>query len=109
MAQRIIVNDAPVTSAAPSPGYTPDLFVTGSITTQNLVPAGAPTAGSAVQVAPIENMHTCAIQVTGTYTGALSVQVEADNATWVTLVGAAALTNVVPPLRRRPLLRPLSG
>lgn len=66
----------------------------GSITTQNLVPAGVATAGSAVELIVPANVSAVAIQVTGTYTGALSVQVTADSINWVTLAGASAILNV---------------
>ena len=58
----------------------------GSITTQNLVPAGAATAGSAVEIT-LAGASTGTFQVTGTYTGALSLQGTADNANWVTFGG----------------------
>lgn len=57
---------------------------TGSITTQNLNPTGAATANSAVTVSAI-GAATISVQVTGTYTGALSAQVSNDNANWITL------------------------
>lgn len=68
---------------------------TGSITTQNVgAPNGnAVTAGSTVSLALNGLASTAAIQVTGTYTGALSVQVQLDATNWVTLSGATSLTN----------------
>lgn len=66
----------------------------GNITTQNLVPAGVATANSAVQLPQATDYDTVAIQVTGTYTGALSLQGTVDGATWVTLGGTQALTNI---------------
>lgn len=66
--------------------------VTGSITTQNLVPAGVATAGSAVEIALGGKQDTLAIQVTGTYTGVLSVQGSVDGTNWVTRSGASDLT-----------------
>lgn len=62
----------------------------GTITTQNLVPAGAATASSAVEIT-LTGASTIAIQVTGVYTGALSLQVTADGSTWVTLAGVPLL------------------
>lgn len=62
------------------------LSASGSITTQNLVPAGAATAGSAVEIA-LSGANTLTAQVTGTYTGALSLQGTIDGTTWVTLGG----------------------
>jgi hypothetical protein len=60
-----------------------DLTFSGSITTQNLVPAGVATAGSAVLFQPAGHASGV-VQVTGTYTGALSLQFSVDNVTWVT-------------------------
>lgn len=68
-----------------------DLTATGSITTQNLVPAGAATAGSAVSLTGLAGMATASIQVTGTYTGALSAQATVDGTNWVTLGGTPFL------------------
>lgn len=59
------------------------VLATGSITTQNLVPAGTATAGSAVE-ATITTQGMATVQVTGTYTGALSLQYTVDGTTWVT-------------------------
>lgn len=58
----------------------------GTITTQNLVPAGVATAGSAVELELGGAYNTLGIQVTGTYTGALSVQF-CINGVWVTVGG----------------------
>lgn len=58
--------------------------VTGNITTQNLVPAGAATANSSVELT-CQNFGVATVQVTGTYTGALSGQVTVDGVNWVTL------------------------
>ena len=60
-----------------------DTTATGTITTQNLVPAGAATAGSAVSI-DLDSKGTVTIQVTGTYTGALSAQITTDGTNWVT-------------------------
>lgn len=59
----------------------------GTITTQNLVPAGAATANSAVELELGGKYNFLGIQVTGTYTGALSVQFSVDGNTWVTVAG----------------------
>ena len=59
----------------------------GSITTQNLVPGGAATAGSAIEVT-LNGACSLGIQVTGTYTGALSLQATLDGTAWVTLGGS---------------------
>lgn len=72
----------------PVVGYMPT--ATGNITTQNLVPAGTATAGSAVELI-IGDAGSAAIQVTGTYTGALSLQVTVNGTTWVTVGGTPFL------------------
>ena len=61
-----------------------DTTATGTITTQNLVPAGAATTGSAVSIDLDNSKGTVTIQVTGTYTGALSAQITTDGTNWVT-------------------------
>lgn len=62
-----------------------DVVATGNITTQNLVPAGTATANSAVLSGTLNGHGTATVQVTGTYTGALSLQGTTDNSTWVTI------------------------
>lgn len=64
--------------------------VSGSISTENLVPAGAATALSAVAT-PTNGDSGMSIQVTGTYTGALSIQGTIDGTTWVTMGGTPLL------------------
>lgn len=64
-----------------------DFTASGSITTQNLVPAGSATAGSAVAIS-VAGKGTVTVQVTGTYTGALSPQVTTDGTNWITQTGA---------------------
>lgn len=59
----------------------------GNITTQNLSANGAATAGSAVGLALGGAYNVCGIQVTGTYTGALSVQFSNDGSRWETVAG----------------------
>lgn len=59
----------------------------GTITTQNLVPAGNATANSAVEIT-LNGAAGAAIQTTGTYTGALSLQVTADGSNWITVGGS---------------------
>lgn len=63
-----------------------DITASGNITTQNLVPAGAATANSAIELTT-DGKDTVAVQVTGTYTGALSLQGTVDGTNWVTLGG----------------------
>lgn len=64
----------------------------GTITTQNLVPGGAATAGSAVEIT-LAGASTLTVQVVGTYSGALNLQVMADGANWVT-VGGLPMFNI---------------
>ena len=64
-----------------------DTTATGTITTQNLVPAGVATAGSAVSI-DLDSKGTVTIQVTGTYTGALSAQITTDGTNWITPTNA---------------------
>lgn len=59
----------------------------GEITTQNLVPAGAATAGSAVELELGGKYNFLGIQVTGVYTGALSVQFSVNGTNWITVGG----------------------
>ena len=55
----------------------------GNITTQNLVPSGVATANSAVEIT-MNGCNNLLVQVTGTYTGALSVQLTLDGTIWAT-------------------------
>jgi hypothetical protein len=64
--------------------------ISGTITTQNLVPAGAATAGSAVEI-DCSDISTLLVQTTGTYTGALSLQTTVDGTNWVTVGGTPFL------------------
>ena len=68
-------------------------FASGDITTQNLNANGAATASSAVEVL-LNGASTLAIQTTGPYSGALSVQVTNDNVRWETIT-SALLYNVI--------------
>ena len=67
-----------------------DVSASGTITTQNLVPAGAPTAGSAVTLTPA-GRGGLIIQVTGTYTGVLSLQGTVNGTDWITFGGTMLL------------------
>jgi hypothetical protein len=73
-----------VDTGTPLPAFTPDVTATGNITTQNLVPAGVATAGSAVEVS-MAGRAALIVQVTGTYTGVLSIQGTVDGSAWVTI------------------------
>ena len=68
-------------------GGVADTTATGTITTQNLVPAGVATAGSAVSI-DLDGKGTVTIQVTGTHTGALSAQITTDGTNWITPANA---------------------
>ena len=68
-------------------GGVTDTTASGTITTQNLVPAGVATTGSAVSI-DLDGKGTVTIQVTGTYTGALSAQITTDGTNWVTPTNA---------------------
>jgi len=67
----------------------------GTISAQNVgAPNGnAVTANSTVIAQLGGGFDTASIQVVGTYTGALTVQVQNDGGTWVTVSAATALTN----------------
>jgi hypothetical protein len=79
--------------AASSPVVLSAETATGTITTQNLVPNGAATAGSAVEIT-LNGAAIVSIQVTGVYTGALSLQLTNDNARWETIT-FPALVNAI--------------
>ena len=70
-----------------------DETASGNITTQNLVPTGTATANSAVEIS-IVGKSLVAIQVTGTYTGALTPQVTVNGTTWVSAAGGSVLLNM---------------
>lgn len=70
-----------------------DVTASGTITTQNLVPAGTATTGSAVEI-DTSGMGTVTVQVTGTYTGALSPQVTTNGTTWVTQTSTQTLLSM---------------
>lgn len=80
-------------AAAASPVTLSTETAAGAITTQNLVPNGVATAGSAVELL-LNGAQALAIQVTGTYTGALSLQFTIDGSRWETVTGAI-LTNML--------------
>lgn len=62
--------------------------ITGSITTQNLVPNGTATANSAIEITLLGSSQI-SIQTTGTYTGALSLQVTNNDVRWETVTLAS--------------------
>ena len=65
----------------------------GSITTRNLVPNGVPTANSSVEI-DLQGTSLLSIQTTGTYTGALSIQITNNNSRWETIT-ASSIVNFV--------------
>ena len=71
-----------------------DITATGSITTQNLSPTGAATAGSAVEIL-CYGKGTVSIDVSGTYTGVLSVQATIDGVNWRTISAGQAIVSDV--------------
>ena len=71
-------------------GVTNDVSVTGNITTQNLVPGGTATAGSAVELSLL-GTSAIGIQVNGTYTGALTLQTSNNGTNWATVSGIPLL------------------
>ena len=71
----------------------PDFTGSGNITTQNLNPnSGVATAGSTVAVSTLNNVCTVGIQVTGTYTGALTVQGTIDGSNWIAIPAVRRLS-----------------
>ena len=85
----------PVVLASNQPAIPTNLSIasaSGNITTQNLVPAGVATANSAVELV-LNGAIGLAVQVTGTYTGALSLQGTLDGTNWVT-IGGTPLLNI---------------
>lgn len=64
----------------------------GRITTQNLVPLGVATAGSVVELLNLSDEGSVAIQVTGTYTGALTAYGRVNGKDWVALSGFTNVT-----------------
>lgn len=81
--QALKADSQPVVLASDQP-ILPDTTGSGSITTQNLNPnSGVPTAGSTVTLSGLDGRGAVAIQVTGTYTGALTVQATVDGTNWI--------------------------
>lgn len=78
-----------------------DATATGAITTQNLTPTVAGTAGSFVSTGNLNGVNGLTFQVTGVYTGVLSLQGTVDGTNWITLgipiynVNTAAVTTTV--------------
>lgn len=91
-----VATDAPLVVALHPSSNTPaiaDGTSTGTITTQNSVPAGTATAGSAILLS-LNGQGAATVQVTGVYAvSALTLQATTDGATWVT-VGGTPFLNV---------------
>ena len=63
-----------------------DLTASGSITTQNLNPnSGVATAGSTLATTTLAGDSTLSIQITGAYTGALTIQASIDGSNWIAI------------------------
>jgi hypothetical protein len=90
-----ITNTVPVSSTGTAGVRILDLSTSGTITTQNLVPTGTATAGSAVLSGDLDGYGAVVVGVSGTYTGGLSIQGTADNVFWHTITGAHAAVNML--------------
>lgn len=64
-----------------------DVTASGSITTENLVPTGTATAGSAVEIT-CEGKAMMCFQVTGTFTGSLAIAQTVDGTNWKVSTGS---------------------
>jgi hypothetical protein len=87
--QTTMINSAPVVIASDQIIKVLDsdtVVLASNITTQNLSPSGPATAGSAVEIS-LNGDSTLTTQITGTYTGALSLQVTVNGTAWVTVGG----------------------
>lgn len=99
--QRMVIGDptgaanlAKVDSSGNLYAVIPDQAASGTITIVNSNPnSGVATASSTVALAQLAGQGTVAIQVTGTYTGALTAQVSVDGSNWIAL-GGTPLVNV---------------
>ena len=71
-----------------------DVAASGSITVVNSNLTGAATANSSVATGTLTGKSRLTLQVTGTYTGNLTLQGTVDGSTWVSINGNSALMNV---------------
>lgn len=78
--------NVPTSSTASADGT-----ASGTISTQNLVPAGVATALSAVEITLGASQNTIAIQTVGVYTGALTLQGTVNGTDWVSFAGTPLL------------------
>jgi hypothetical protein len=69
-----------------------NITVTGNITTQNLVPLGVATVGSAVEI-NTNGLATISFQASGTFTGNFVLQLSNDGLNWATVV-TSSIVNV---------------
>jgi hypothetical protein len=69
-----------------------DTSATGTITTQNLSSSETCTANSCVEI-DVTDKGTLSVQVSGTYTGALTLQRTNDRLSWTTLSASTTFTN----------------
>jgi hypothetical protein len=80
----------------------PDAATSGTITTQNLNPnTGVATTNSTVSTGVMNAVGAVGIQVTGTYTGALTPQVSVDGVNWIAVgaiqnIATGALSTTIP-------------
>ena len=91
--QALMANSQPVVIASNQtviPTNLATVLASGNITTQNLVPAGVATANSTVEIV-LNGSIGLSVQVTGTYTGALSLQGTIDGINWITIGGTPIL------------------
>lgn len=84
----------PISSVNPMNVQTPDFSATGTITVINSNGSTGPaTANSAVTLSNLNDCSTISIQVTGTYTGALTPQVSINGWNWISM-GTTSVVNV---------------
>jgi hypothetical protein len=84
----VTASSTPVTIASDQivPIVADDILSSGSITTQNLNPnSGTATAGGVVAISPLNGQGIVNVYVSGTYTGALTLQGMVDGTNWVNI------------------------
>ena len=82
-----------VTGMTPVQTQGADIVSTGSIITQNLTSTGAATPGSAVTISGLSGTGTMSIQISGVYTGVLTLQASDDGVNWVTISAGSTVLN----------------
>ena len=91
--QATMIDSAPVVIASDQIVKVVDsdtIVLASNIDTQNVSPSGTATAGLAVEIS-LNGDSTLTTQITGTYTGALSLQVTVNGTAWVTVGGTSFL------------------